>query len=239
MALFIGTNAADSIGPGGLSPNVLAEPPGTVPSAADDIISGGDGNDIISGGDGNDIISGDNGNDTILGNMGNDTIFGGEGIDTLSGNIGDDTLFGGPGADTLTGGMGADTLTGGTEADTFVLTALNASLVTAFDTITDFTSGTDHIKIGHTIPLGSLNTGNPANAPFAITGTDDLTADLATLLGPTKLLANGAAQVTITGGTDAGSYVVINDAAAGYDPGSDGVIRLLGAPVLVNTDFIA
>jgi Ca2+-binding RTX toxin-like protein len=238
MALFIGTDMPESIGPSGISPTVIAEPPGTLPSAADDIISGGGGNDVISGGNGNDIISGDGGNDTIFGNMGNDTIIGGEGDDNISGNIGDDTLFGGPGNDTLTGGMGADTLTGGPGADTFVLTALNASLVTAFDTITDFTSGTDHIKIGHTIPAGSLNTGNPAAAPFAIAGTDDLAADLTSLLGPTNLLANGAAQVTITGGIDAGSYVVINDAAAGYDPGSDAVVRLLGAPVLVNTDFI-
>jgi len=239
MGLFIGTKADDIIGPGGLSPNVLAEPPGTVPGDENDIIYGGDGNDLISGAGGDDVISGDNGNDTIFGNQGNDIIFGGEGNDNLNGNRGNDTLFGGNGNDILNGGMDADTLTGGAGADIFVLTSLNASLVTGFDTITDFTSGTDHIKIGHTIPPGALNTGNPAAAPFVIDGTDDLAADLATLLGPAKLLANGAAQVTINGGADAGSYVVINNTTAGYDPGTDGVIRLLGTPVLTNTDFIA
>jgi Ca2+-binding RTX toxin-like protein len=214
MALFLGTAMAESIGPSGISPTVIAEPPGTLPSAADDIISGGGGNDIISGAPGNDIIFGGNDKDTIFGNMG------------------DDTLFGGAGDDTLTGGMGADTLTGGPGADTFVLTAPIASLVTAFDTITDFTSGSDHIKIGHPIAAGSLTA-----APFTIAGTGDLAADFATLLGPTNLLANGAAQVTVTG-ANAGNYVVINDAAAGYDPGSDAVVRLLGTPVLLNTDFI-
>jgi large repetitive protein len=216
---------------------LIGDGPDTLSGAdGNDIISGDNGNDNIFGNMGDDILYGGEGNDTISGNMGNDIIFGGNGDDIISGNLADDTLSGDAGKDTLTGGQGADTLTGGPDADVFVLTTLSDSLVTASDTITDFASGLDHIKIGHPTAPGFLNAGNPA--PFSIAGTDDLATDLATLLGPTNLLANGAAQVTITTGADAGKYVVINDPIPGYDPGSDAVVRLLGNPVLLNTDFI-
>jgi hypothetical protein len=240
LPVFIGTSGADNIGPAGISPGVIADPPGTLPGPAGDTIYGDAGNDILAGGGGDDIISGGDGNDIITGGMGNDTLLGDAGNDTITGGAGDDTIFGGLGDDRLTGGAGADILSGGPGADTFVYTTLSNSLVsTGIDTITDFVSGTDKFAIGHTIDPVSLNTGNPGNAPFSIVGTDDLVADLSGILGPGNLLANGAAQVQITTGTDAGSYAVINDPVAGYDPGSDAVVSLLGGPVLKNTDFTA
>ena len=62
----------------------------------------------------------------------------------IDGGGGRDTLLGGTGADRLRGGSGADTLTGGAGADRFrFVTAAEGA-----DTITDFTSGTDHIAGG-------------------------------------------------------------------------------------------
>jgi Ca2+-binding RTX toxin-like protein len=69
--------------------------------------------------------------------------------DTISTGAGNDTADGGGGDDTITGGAGADQLTGGAGADVFAYSlagdAQGAGLVR--DTITDFRSGEDRIRI--------------------------------------------------------------------------------------------
>lgn len=142
-----------------------------------------------------------------------------------------ENVTGGSGNDTLTGNAAANALSGGGGNDAFVFTNLANSLAPAFDTITDFTPGADHLQIGH--KLTSLTPGILNSA-----GTGDLAADLASILNSGNLNKNGAAEVSITGGTDAGTYVVINDSTAGYNANNDGVIKLAGAPVLHSTDFI-
>lgn len=78
----------------------------------------------------------------------NGTAFANSG-DTITGTAIADTIDGKAGKDTITGGKGADALTGGTEADTFVFAAGDSGTTTATaDTIADFVSGTDKIKIG-------------------------------------------------------------------------------------------
>lgn len=64
---------------------------------------------------------------------------------------GNDTLLGGDGNDVLAGARGADTLTGGRDADKFVFTNVDqsANQPGAFDTITDFEAGIDHIDVSH------------------------------------------------------------------------------------------
>jgi VCBS repeat-containing protein len=66
---------------------------------------------------------------------------------TINANGGNDVLIGGTGNDTLNGGAGADLMTGGGGNDTFVFKAITDSQPGAghFDTITDFTSGIDHL----------------------------------------------------------------------------------------------
>lgn len=68
---------------------------------------------------------------------------------TFIGGSGNDIIYGDAGTDTLFGGIGADTLTGGADSDTFVYTASAQSNDPGGtrDTITDFATGTDHIKI--------------------------------------------------------------------------------------------
>ena len=60
----------------------------------------------------------------------------------MQGAAGHDTLSGGGGRDTLVGGLGNDRLTGGAQVDLFVLNTTSGS-----DTITDFLSGTDKLRI--------------------------------------------------------------------------------------------
>jgi Ca2+-binding RTX toxin-like protein len=85
--------------------------------------------------------------DTVAGGAGADTISGNGGADSLTGNGGNDTLAGGAGNDTLTGGAGVDRLTGDAGNDVFVFTAASDSTGASFDSITDFTSGTDKIQV--------------------------------------------------------------------------------------------
>ena len=115
---------------------------------------------------------------------------------TFMGGSGDDTIYGDAGADTLFGGIGADNLTGGADSDTFVYTASAQSNDPGGtrDTITDFTTGTDHIKISlsgthvdvsgfevtggynfgqNSLTGGSARTGGVIGDGFYATGSDN------------------------------------------------------------------
>ncbi|KRB85978.1 hypothetical protein ASE00_04315 [Sphingomonas sp. Root710] len=136
-------------------------------NAGNDSLDGGIGSDRIQGGRDEDSIRGGEGNDTINGNLGNDSVEGGTGNDSIRGGQGNDQLNGGDGNDTLSGDLGADTLTGGALADVFLFTGAG-SPVSAFDRITDFTDGVDHLSVGYA-PLavlagGSLNSFSAAAA---------------------------------------------------------------------------
>lgn len=91
MATFTGTSANETITPTTLSGTVTADPPGSLPSDASDVLYGLGGQDYLDGGGGY------------------DTIFGGDGADILYGGVGDDRLDGGTGADTMSGGSYSDT----------------------------------------------------------------------------------------------------------------------------------
>ena len=111
---------------------------------AGQVICGGARDDTLNGTGVADVIYGGSGNDIIEGNGSDDTIHGGSGSDTINGNDGNDTIIGGYGGDQLTGSKGDDT---------FVYLSANDSNSTQFDTIADFTSGTDKINLA---ALGAL-----------------------------------------------------------------------------------
>ena len=161
-----------------------------------------------------------------------ENVTGGDGNDTLTGSAAANVLIGGGGNDTIDGGAAADTLTGGAGNDTFIYTVLSSSRAAAFDVITDFTTGADKFQIGHS--LNGLTTG--ITKTTGITG--NLATDLASVLNGTNFKANGAAEVTISSGVNAGTYVVINNGTAAYNASTDSVIKLIGSPVLQTTDFI-
>ncbi|MBI1202494.1 MAG: hypothetical protein GC182_08280, partial [Rhodopseudomonas sp.] len=154
---------------------------------------------------------------------------------TVTASAGGSTITTGSGADYITGGNGNDILTGGAGHDTFDFSTLTNSLASHFDTISDFVSGTDQIHLDHAVALAS-----PATdiEQFSVaTGSGDLAADIALVLDSAHLVANGVAQVTITTGSDAGTYAVIGDAVAGYDAANDGVVKLANGAILHTSDF--
>jgi Ca2+-binding RTX toxin-like protein len=85
----------------------------------------------------------------LTGNALANTLTGNDAANTLNGGAGADTLSGGDGDDVLSGGLGLDVLTGGDGADIFLFNTANAT--TNVDTLLDFTSGTDHLQLSHTI----------------------------------------------------------------------------------------
>ena len=125
-------------------------------SGGDDTITTGGGADVVFGGGRSDTIDGGAGADTIYGGDetaltgGGDSILGGSGDDIIDGDAGADTILGGDGADIITGGTGADILTGGSGADVFTLSGSTESGGSSIDTITDFTTGADTIRITQT-----------------------------------------------------------------------------------------
>lgn len=134
-----------------------------------DVLLGLAGNDIIDGGAGNDIVDGGIGTDRLLGGAGTaDQVryltaaagvtvslaktglqqTGGAGIDrlesfeSLSGSNFNDNLIGNSGSNQLAGFGGSDLLTAGAGADFFYFGVNYGS-----DTITDFTNGSDRLRI--------------------------------------------------------------------------------------------
>ena len=139
---------------------------------------------------------------TINGGTGNDVIWGSDATETLIGGEGNDVLFGGSGNDTLTGGSGADT---------FEFTRTAGS-----DTITDFQSGTDNIKLY-------------SDYTFNISKTDSTTADYSIddQLDPTLYLVRGKTYTFEMSGNGHPFYIKSTSSTSGTsDEYTDGVTRI-------------
>ena len=116
-----------------------------------DVIFTGLGNDVIYGGNGSDVIRGNQGGDRIFSGEQNDTVYGGDGNDYLVDGAGNDRIFGGIGFDTIVFSRGADTATGGRGTDYFVFGLHDGS-----DRVTDFTTGTDVLRLDDALWSGTL-----------------------------------------------------------------------------------
>jgi len=184
------------------------------------------------------------------------SITGGAGTDTLTGVGALDVISGGAAADTITGGALADTLTGGAGADVFrydtIATTAGAAGVNV-DRITDFVAGTDKINFAQgALALTGVTTDGTgdavatmaavvANTTSVATIADVYTA-LAAYTGLTASAAGGTATVaqvyTFANGAAAGTYLVVNDATAGFQAATDVVINLTGlSGTLTAADF--
>jgi len=152
----------------------------------------------------------------------------------LTGNAGVNVLVGSASNDTLTGGTGQDNLSGGEGADTFVFAAGDTASPTTygFDTITDYTSGTDIIsatgitKYPDSIP-SAPGTAGIANLTAEVTfdGADDtLDEKIAAVANAMGGAASGCAVVFQDNGD---SYVFITDGSPGADT-NDIIIKLVG-----------
>jgi Ca2+-binding RTX toxin-like protein len=146
-----------------------------------DTLTGGNGNDVLSGlgnadkligGSGSDLYFVDNGGDVVVeavgvagdvdtvkssvnyplaNNVENLTLTGTAALNG-TGNTLNNLMVGNSGNNVLDGGAGADTLKGGAGADTFVL----GTVAGGADSIVDFVSATDHLKLAD----GALAIGN-------------------------------------------------------------------------------
>jgi Ca2+-binding RTX toxin-like protein len=161
----------------------------------DDSLDGGLGADRMTGGPGDDVYYVDNVNDRVIEAVGGgqDTVVSAisytlpANVETLrlsgtgningTGNAATNAVIGNNGNNVLAGGAGNDTLRGGAGRDAFVFdTPLNAS--TNVDRITDFTHGTDTIRLAHAdftaLAVGALPAGafyaNPSGASAHATG---------------------------------------------------------------------
>ena len=187
---FVNTSFTGSIAGATGAFNITAGAGGqTITTAAGaDTVDGGAGDDVIHGGAGNDSLAGGDNNDTLHGDDGGDTLTGGAGDDSLHGGLGQDTLIGGDGDDLLEGGSAGgivgnsqDILTGGAGNNTFKFSTgdfkwvSSAEFVASFDTITDWTAGTNTIDFVDDIVLP---TGLPSAATAGKAGIS--TAGLAT-----------------------------------------------------------
>ncbi len=161
-------------------------------------------------------------NGSLRGNDLANRISGNSSNDTISGFGGDDVLLGNVGNDRLTGGAGKDTLTGGAGFDTFAMSSSDSPASTSmlgFDTITDFTSGTDFIDLDEYEGSPSIH-----YAEAAITTKTYGAAYSAA----STLLAGGADVAFIANGSD--GYLFWNSDANVGTP--DGAVKLAKAGTL-------
>jgi hypothetical protein len=92
--------------------------------------------------------------------------------------------------------------------------------------------GTDQLKIGHTVTSGNFQAATR-------TGSGTLSTDLMAALAR-NFAANCAAFVTISSGTDAGSYAVVSNHTTGtaFLAATDTVIKVQSGASVTNTSFI-
>ena len=236
--------------------------------SADTLIGGGSdvyegfegmgGADTIDGGAGFDEVIYANSATGVTVDLGAGTASDGDVFTNIEGVVGSeyaDTLIGGGGDDVLTGGLGGDTLTGGAGSDVFVYTSPTQSVDASpnRDTITDFASGTDILRISlsgthvDVSSFASVSTYNGGQATLAgggvvgdgfyssldqalyiyVTGTTtDIGADGGYVIGSANPIAAGDLRFDITG--TAGADVLVGGAGDDTFAGGAGNDTIVG-----------
>jgi len=120
---------------------------------------------------------------------------------TLTGTTGANTITGGAGNDIIRGGQGQDTLTGGAGYDSFRFNSLD-SLVTAPDTITDFSATYDEIWVDALDGSATAATLATTNAATATTGT------IATINSYGVAVLSGTTPATLSAAASAVDYAI-------------------------------
>ena len=158
-----------------------------------------------------------------VGNSGAEQLVGNAAANKLYGLGGSDKLTGNGGNDTLVGGAGSDTLYGNAGNDTFVLDSTSGS-----DTIKDFVSGTDKVKVAMSgIKVGDGDTALEGAATVA-SGGFAKTAELVVVTGNISgsITASSAAAKI---GSASSAYAVGASALFAVDNGSSSALYLFKA----------
>lgn len=193
------------------------------------------------------------------------TIVGSDQKDTVTGGVAADVIYTKGGQDIITGGAGADIFRLGAKADWVDATGADVKHITDFVAGTDkFMFAVDDSGANDVNITGDLSGASAvlegvtlsANATVKAMGDQiswtsevnslaDVYARLGTLLDETALEASGADSVNIvarvvefTAGSEAGKYLVINDATAGFQGANDIVIDVTGVTgTITASDF--
>ena len=122
------------------------------------------------------------------------------------------------GADALTGGAGADVFLYSSNSDSL----LGTSTAPRYDRIRDLAIGTDTLTMATAFaaPAGSISHRGTASALSE--------AAIATLLPTTSFAAGTAAAFSLGSGATTRTFLVLNDAVAGYQAATDGLIEITG-----------
>lgn len=154
------------------------------------------------------------------------SVSGGDGLDMLVGTAGGDALSGDSGDDLLAGLGGADQLSGGDGRDIFAFTAAADSTAAAFDTITDFTTGSDRIDLtALNVQSVSITAQAGYNLLSVATDAGTLTVHVVGAIQTADLILAQAASIAGTANADllhatAGGSILL---------GGDGDDSLIGA----------
>ncbi|GCE61151.1 Calx-beta domain-containing protein [Microcystis aeruginosa] len=150
-----------------------------------------------------------------------------------TGNAGNNNITGNNGINQINGGAGIDTLTGGLGADIFIF-QFGQSTISTSDRITDFAINSDKIDL---LTQGGTAMNAPSSfsraADSTVTTLDNLINQVFTdangaITGNQGLGVNSAALVQVTTGAIAGTYLIINDSAAGFQSSNDLLINITG-----------
>jgi hypothetical protein len=167
---------------------------------------------------------------------------GAAGDDTITGTDAADTIDGDAGADTIKGGKGIDTITlGGTDTDADTVDVSDVLVTANRDSISEFETTVDHVKIKNTMGLDSggdigafVTVALKANATI-----DDIIADTAANLGASAANAGDLSATFTSGGfafeTDTGKLYY--DADGDFTAGVELIATITGS-TLVAGDFI-
>jgi hypothetical protein len=189
------------------------------------VISGNSGNNYLSGGGGIDTVSyaGAPGPTGVTVDLGFGGFVSGWGSDILAGF---ENIIGSNFNDTLSGDGGSNTLTGRAGKDRFNYRTLSHSLLANFDRITDFNASTtgDRFLVS-TACAGLLNAGQVSTL---LTDAALTAAAITTKLTNTNFLPHFAATISLGSGGTSRTFMVINNAVAGFSASDDAVIEVTG-----------
>ena len=161
-----------------------------------------------------------------------ENVIGGSLNDTILGNSLVNSLTGGAGNDSLTGGLGKDILTGSDGLDTLNYNSLGESLLSGFDVIQGY-SGTganlERINAPGSIAAITLTASKG-------TATSLTEAAIQLVLTNAAFAANTAAAFKVTG--QSGTFIALNNGAAGFQAASDAIIQLSGYNIAVATPVV-
>jgi len=166
------------------------------------------------------------------GNSKNNVLTGNSGSNVLNGGDGNDTLDGGAGNDNLTGGLGKDILTGSTGLDTLNYNSLGESLLSGFDVIQGYSgTGASLDRINAPAPIAPITLTASKGTATALTE-----AAIQLVLTNAAFAANTAAAFKVTG--QSGTFIALNNGAAGFQAASDAIIQLSSYNIAVATPVL-